>query len=168
MKVKYRYDTLSGDQRHITVILIIMVAVICFIKLYSDSKGTNADLILLICLPVMMYFVLYTFHTSIFTADDSGVTFGRIFKKRIAYSSIRGIDIRTEVREQIFRRAKRSRVTEIITFHCDDGDHSFAGIIEPSRKSLTYVQGSTGVSAEDKANSAFSRLKYFIESKRYL
>ncbi len=168
MKVKYRYDTLSGSQTHITVILIVIIAVISFVKLYSDRTGSNADLILLILTSVMMYFVLYTFHTSVFYADDNCVTFGRIFKKRIAYSSIRDIDIRTEVREQVYRRAKRSRVTEIITFHCDDGDHSFAGIIEPSRKSLTYVQGSTGVTAEDKANSAFSMLKYFIESKRYL
>ncbi|EGC03907.1 hypothetical protein [Ruminococcus albus] len=168
MKEKYKKDTISRNKTPLLVACIVFLAIACVLKIYSDRTGKNLDLYMILSLGAMFYCALFPVWTSVFTADDNAVTFGRVFRKKIPYSSIRSIDIQTEKRTYRRNRHDYSYVAEIITFHCEDGDHSFAGMIEPSRKSLTYVQGSTGVSAEDKANSAFSRLKYFIESKRYL
>jgi hypothetical protein len=168
MKEKYKKDKVSRNNAPLLVACIVFLAIACVLKIYSDRTGKNLDLYMILSLGAMFYCALFPFWTSVFTADDNAVTFGRVFRKKIPYSSIRSIDIQTEKRTYRRNRHEYSYVAEIITFHCEDGDHSFAGMIEPSRKSLTYIQGSTGVSAEDKANSAFSRLKYFIESKRYL
>lgn len=168
MKEKYKKDTVGRNKAHLLVACIVFLAIACVLKIYSDRTGKNLDLYMILSLGAMFYCALFPFWTSVFTADDNAVTFGRVFRKKIPYSSIRSIDIQTEKRTYRRNRHDYSYVAEIITFHCEDGDHSFAGMVEPSRKSLTYIQGSTGVSAEDKANSAFSRLKYFIESKRYL
>lgn len=168
MKEKYKKDTISRNKAPLLVACIVFLAIACVLKIYSDRTGKNLDLYMILSLGAMFYCALFPFWTSVFTADDNAVTFGRVFRKKIPYSSIRSIDIRHETRSYTYKKSKRTYVAEIITFHCEDGDHSFAGMIEPSRKSLTYIQGSTGVSADDKANSAFSRLKYFIESKRYL
>ena len=99
-----------------------------------------------------------------FIADDNAVTFSRIFRKRIPYSSIKSIDLRTETRSFKKKKTKYqivtyTGVTEIITFHCDDGDHSFASILVPSHEE----NKPSGVSAEDMANSKFSQLKTYIE-----
>ena len=168
MKEKYKKDTISRNKAPLLVACIVFLAIACVLKIYSDRTGKNLDLYMILSLGAMFYCALFPFWTSVFTADDNTVTFGRLFRKKIPYSSIKSIDIQTEKRTYRRNRHDYSYVAEIITFHCEDGDHSFAGMVEPSRKSLTYIQGSTGVTAEDKANSAFSRLKYFIESKRYL
>ncbi|HCJ40781.1 hypothetical protein [uncultured Ruminococcus sp.] len=168
MKEKYKKDTVSRNKALLLVACIVFLAIACVLKIYSDRTGKNLDLYMILSLGAMFYCALFPFWTSEFTADDNAVTFGRVFRKKIPYSSIRSIDIQTEKRTYRRDRREYSYVAEIITFHCEDGDHSFAGMVEPSRKSLTYIQGSTGVTSEDKANSAFSRLKYFIESKRYL
>ncbi len=168
MKEKYKKDKVSRNNAPLLAACIVFLAIACVLKICSDRTGKNLDLYMILSLGAMFYCALFPFWTSVFTADDNAVTFGRVFRKKIPYSSIRSIDIQTEKRTYRRNRHDYSYVAEIITFHCEDGDHSFAGMIEPSRKSLTYIQGSTGVTAEDKANSAFSRLKYFIESKRYL
>ena len=168
MKEKYKKDKVSRNNAPLLAACIVFLAIACVLKIYSDRTGKNLDLYMILSLGAMFYCALFPFWTSVFTADDNTVTFGRLFRKKIPYSSIKSIDIQTEKRTYRRNRHDYSYVAEIITFHCEDGDHSFAGMVEPSRKSLTYIQGSTGVTAEDKANSAFSRLKYFIESKRYL
>ena len=168
MKEKYKKDTVSRNKALLLVACIAFLAIACVLKICSDRTGKNLDLYMILSLGAMFYCALFPFWKSVFTADDNAVTFGRVFRKKIPYSSIKSLDIRHETRSYTYKKSKRTYVAEIITFHCEDGDHSFAGMVEPSRKSLTYIQGSTGVTSEDKANSAFSRLKYFIESKRYL
>jgi hypothetical protein len=103
------------------------------------------------------------------TADDNAVTFSRILRKRIEYSSIKSIDIRTEKRtyktKEGMRRITHTYYTEIITFHCEDGDHSFAGRLDPGLKTLSSLNGSTVVLPDDMTYSTFSRLKVYIEQR---
>lgn len=169
MKEKYTYDSIKDNYNGNKIIAVIVLILMAFLLKFGGSMDRWLYILsALILLPLMVFSVSNFSFNTVFLADDNAVTFGRVFRKKIPYSSIKSIDIRHETRSYTYKKSKRTYVAEIITFHCEDGDHSFAGMIEPSRKSLTYIQGSTGVSAEDKANSAFSRLKYFIESKRYL
>ncbi|MBO4866852.1 MAG: hypothetical protein J5582_09895 [Ruminococcus sp.] len=104
-----------------------------------------------------------------FTADETAVTFRRFFRKKIVYSSIKSIDLRTEKRtyktKSGYRTVRHTTTTEIITFHCEKGDHSFASELESSQKSLAWVNNSTIVSPDDMTYSPFSRLKVYIEDK---
>lgn len=167
MKEKYDYDTVNDTSA--TEGLIFFAAV--GLMIYLFMKGDHLDrrifwILVFISGSVLAFFIGRILVSVRFSADDNAVTFSRIFRKRIPYSSIKSIDLRTETRSFKKKKTKYQIVTytgviEIITFHCDDGDHSFAGILVPPHD----TSEPSGVSAEDIANSKFKRLKRYIEER---
>ena len=107
--------------------------IIAFIK--RDAIETKVFFTLLaISLVLFICWIIYLNLQGSFTADDKAVTFGKFSKKRIEYSSIKSIDI---CRSTITRRKNHKRyakLVEWITFHCEDGDHRFAGVLVSERE----------------------------------
>ena len=167
MKEKYDYDTVNDTSAAEGLIFFAAVG----LMIYLFMKGDHLDrrifwILVFISGSVLAFFIGRILVSVRFSADDNAVTFSRIFRKRIPYSSIKSIDLRTETRSFKKKKTKYqivtyTGVTEIITFHCEDGDHSFAGILVPSHEE----NKPSGVSAEDMANSKFSRLKNYIEER---
>ena len=169
MKEKYDYDTVKNS---------VMDGLLFYagvgLMIYLLGNGSDLERQTFWILTFISVFALALFFGRIavnarFIADENSVTFYRVFRKKIAYSSIKSIDLRTETRSAKKKETRYETVTctgviEIITFHCDDGDHSFAGILVPPHD----TSEPSGVSAEDMANSKFSRLKNYIEERIYI
>ena len=172
MKEKYTYESVKdGNMIECTVILVASaLLLIAFIQRDSLDKQVILSLIII---SISIFICLFSFYNleARFTADDTSVTFGKIFKKKITYSSIKSIDLRKEKREYTKAKgykfnghSKYTSLTEIITFHCEDGDYSFACVLVPYHE---YKSPSDPMSmySKDWSDSAFSRLKKYIESK---
>jgi hypothetical protein len=171
MKEKYTYETVKDDS-HATEGLLFFVGFALMIYLFmkgSDLERLTFWILTFICVSVLGCWIGRFIFPMRFAADDYAVTFSRIFRKKIPYSSIKSIDLRTEKRtyktKSGNRTVRHTTTTEIITFHCEKGDHSFASELESSQKSLAWVNNSTIVSADDMTYSAFSRLKVYIEDR---
>ena len=164
MKEKYTYES-DKDFEPMDTLLLVSLALFIIAFIMHDALERIVFFILLsISLVFFICWITYLNLQGFFTADDDAVTFGRIFKKRIEYSSIKSIDM---CRSTITRRHKRrryARLVEWITFHCDDGDHRFAGILVPERECSSPGE-EMSMYDNDWSVSPFSRLKKFIEGK---
>ena len=172
MKEKYCYESVKDDITGYDVPLFaaIILMVIAFIK--RDSID-NSIFFAMLGISIFLFICWIGFYQieGIVRANDTAVTFGRIFKKRIEYRSIRSINLSKEIRSyrtSIGYRAKShrkyTRLVETITFHCEDGDHSFTCVLIPSHE---YKSPGEPMSMynNDFSNSTFTRLKNLIESK---
>ena len=165
MKEKYTYEALKDFEPMDTLLLVsLALFIIAFIK--REAIETKVFFMLLaISLVLFICWVFFLNLQGFFAADDKAVTFGRIFKKRIEYSSIKSIDM---VRSTIKRRHKHRRyakLVEWITFHCEDGDHRFAGVLVPEREIRSSGE-EMAMFNNDWSNSPFSRLKIYIEDRK--
>jgi hypothetical protein len=172
MKEKYTYESVKdGNLIEGTVILVgAALLLIAFIQRDSFDKRI---LLTMIFIAISIFICLIAFYNleGRFNADDTSVTFGKIFKRKIEYSSIKSIDLRKEKREYTKAKgykynghSKYTSLTEIITFHCEDGDHSFACVLVPYHEYKKPGEPSS-MFAKDWSESTFSRLKNYIESK---
>ena len=164
MKEKYEYDTVKNSVMDGLLFYAGLGLMIYLFGSGSELERRTFWILVFISGSVLAFFIGRILVSVRFSADETSVTFSRIFRKRIPYSSIKSIDLRTETRSFKKKTTKYqivtyTGVTEIITFHCEDGDHSFAGILVPSHEE----NKPSGVSAEDMANSKFKRLKAYIE-----
>ena len=162
MKEKYTYGSVKESEEYILPSASTVLLCIAFINRDSLESRVFFTLISVSILLFICWLGSFLIERT-FTADNSTVTFGRFFKKRIEYSSINSIDLRCETRSYKKRSSHRYikyiSTVEIITFHCEDGDHSFASELIPSHE----INKPSGVSPEDIENSKFSRLKRYIE-----
>jgi hypothetical protein len=170
MQEKYTFDTVKDIDTADYIFIFGGVILFCFLILKQDDLERQTFWILaFINVLIWCCFIGRTCVSMRLTADDSAVTFSRILRKRIEYSSIKSIDLRTEKRtyktKESMRRITHTYYTEIITFHCEDGDHSFAGSLDPALKTLPSLRRSTVVSPDDMTYSTFSRLKVYIEER---
>ena len=170
MQEKYTFDTVKDMDTADYIFIFGGVILFCFLMIKHDDLERRTFWILaFINASIWCCFIGRICVSMRLIADDSAVTFSRILKKRIAYSSIKSIDIRTEKRtyktKKGMRRITHTYYTEIITFNCEDGDHSFAGRLDPALKTLPSLSRSTVVSPDDMTYSTFSRLKVYIEER---
>ncbi|MBQ5310924.1 MAG: hypothetical protein ILP19_02635 [Oscillospiraceae bacterium] len=170
MKEKYAYESVKEIATLDAVLLFGGIILFCYLMIKHDYLESRTILILVFIIASLWCCFIGRIVISMrFAADDNAVTFSRIFTKRIAYSSIKSIDLRTEKRtyktKEGMRHIRHTYHTEIITFHCEDGDHSFAGRLDPKLKTLTSVSSSDNVSPDDMTYSPFSRLKIYIEDR---
>ena len=172
MKEKYCYESVKDEITWADAppVAFIGLLVIAFIIRDSHDNWVFFTLISIAFLILICWIAFYRIE-GIFIADDNAVTFGRIHKKRIEYSSIRSIDLKKEVRSYKTSVGYRAKVhkkytsfVEIITFHCEGVDYSFACVLvqnheykSPGEPLIEYNK--------DWSNSAFSRLKTYIESR---
>ena len=171
MKEKYICESVKDEISGCDIppcVSIILLVIAFIIRDYYDDRiffGLIAISIFVIICWIGFYKI-----EGIFTADDTAVTFGRIFKKRIDYSSIKSIDLRKEIRSykmstgyRTKSRRKYTSLVETITFHCEDGDHSFTCALVPYHE---YKRPGEPMSMynNDWSDSTFSKLKNFIES----
>ena len=174
MKEKYSYETVKDDISVEYVPLYISYALLIISLIIRAFCETIVFVVMLAIsfLFFICWLVLLNLKGFVST-DDNAVTFGRIFKKRIEYSSIKSIDLKKEIRtyrSSVGYRAKSHKkhasLVELIIFHCEDGDHSFACTLVPYHE---YQQGGENLSlySKDWSQSTFARLKDFIESKGY-
>ena len=123
--------------------------------------------LLAISLVLFICWIIYLNLQGSFTADDKAVTFGKFSKKRIEYSSIKSIDM---CRSTITRRKNHksyAKLVEWITFHCEDGDHRFAGVLVSERECSS--RGSEmSMFKGDWSVSPFWQLKRYIEEQMKL
>ena len=165
MKEKYAYDPVKEDTHAIDgLVYFASIALIVFLFMkHSDLEKRTFLILVFIAVSMLVCFIGRFIVPMRFVADDSSVSFYRVLRKKIPYSSIKSIDLRTETRSYSkksgLKRIEYIYTVEIITFHCENGDHSFAGEMIPSHE----ITKPSGVSEEDIANSKFKRLKAFIE-----
>ena len=174
MNEKYTFHTIK-DMDTIDFILTFGGSILFWFSMikHDDLERRTFWILVLIMVAIWFVFVGRMCVSVRLTADDSAVTFSRILRKRIEYSSIKSIGLRTKVttftkkkwKKEGFRRVPHKYCTEIITFHCEDGDHSFGGKLDPALKTLTSMSSSTVVSPDDMTYSTFSRLKVYIEER---
>jgi hypothetical protein len=165
MKEKYSCDSVKDEisGRDIPQCASVILLVIAFIiRDYYDNKIFFG--LIAISIFVSICWIGFYKIEGIFTADDTAVTFGRIFKKRMDYSSIKSITLHKELRKYRASRRNFAYLVEKITFHCEDGDYSFA---DQLGKEIDCKSPGDPYSlySKDWSNSAFSRLKDFIESR---
>ena len=170
MKEKYAYESVKEIGTLDAVLLFGGVILFCYLMLKRDYLESRTIWILvLIIVSLWCCFIGRIVISMRFTADDNAVTFRRICRKRIAYSSIKSIDLHTEARtyktKEGMRHIKHKYYVEIITFHCENGDYSFAGSLDPALKTLTSARISDIVSPDDMTYSSFSRLRIYIENR---
>ena len=171
MKEKYTYETVKDDSHAIEGLLYFaaMALIIYLFANHSDLERRTFWILVFIAVSLLSCIIGRFIVPMRFTADDNSVTFSRIFRKKIPYSSIKSIDLRTEKRTYKTKSGNRTvrhmTTTEIITFHCENGDHSFACELDKSQNSLAWVNKSITVSPDDTTYSAFSRLKVYIEER---
>ena len=167
MKEKYRYESLKDlEPKDALLFVSLALFIIAFIK--REALETKVFFMLLaISLVLFSCWIIYLNFQGSFTADDKAVTFGKIFKKRIDYSSIKSIDMS---KSTITRRQKHKRyakLVEWITFHCEDGDHKFAGVLVPEQECRS-PGSEMSMYHNDWSVSPFSRLKIYIEEQMKL
>jgi hypothetical protein len=170
MKEKYQYSTVKDTTTPEALILFAGLGLMIYLCAnHSDLERLTFWILTFICVSVLGCWIGRFIFPIRVAADDYAVTFSRIFRKKIPYSSIKSIDLRTEKRtyktKSGNRTVRHTTTTEIITFHCEKGDHSFASELESSQKSLAWVNNSTIVSPDDTTYSPFSRLKVYIEER---
>lgn len=167
MKKKYCYES-DKDFEPADALMLGSLAlfIIAFIK--RDAIETKVFFTLLaISLVLFICWIIYLNLQGSFTADDKAVTFGKFSKKRIEYSSIKSIDI---CRSTITRRKNHKRyakLVEWITFHCEDGDHRFAGVLVPERE-CSSPGSEMSMFNGDWSVSPFWQLKSYIEEQMKL
>ncbi|WP_296586544.1 hypothetical protein [Ruminococcus sp.] len=170
MKEKYEYESVKEIGTLDSILLFGGIILLFFsIIKHSDLEPRTFRILASIASSALICWLARLLVPMHFTADETAVTFRRFFRKKIVYSSIKSIDLRTEKRtyktKSGYRTVRHTTTTEIITFHCEKGDHSFASELESSQKSLAWVNNSTIVSPDDMTYSPFSRLKVYIEDK---
>ncbi|SEK37770.1 hypothetical protein [Ruminococcus albus] len=170
MREKYKYDSVKVIGILDGILLSVWLILLFFLLIKSDDLERQTFWILAsIASSAMICSGARSSVSMHFTADDNAVTFYRFFRKKIAYSSIKSIDLRLEKRmyktTEGNRTATRPYFTEILTFHCENGDHSFACKSEPSQKTIMCSNNSEIVSPDDTTYSPFSRLKVYIEER---
>ena len=158
MKEHYDHDNVSGDYTPKGCMAFTALMLVVAVKTFRHSADERTAVIAAaVGVPILLFFIFYPFGYSYFEADDSAVTFVRLFKrKRIEYSEIKSIEVKTEEREQYFRNRKYTHYAEVITFHSAERDFSFAGKI--------YTAPDAPQTQTE--NSKFMRLKRFIEEKK--
>jgi hypothetical protein len=164
MKEKYTYESDKESPPEDTILFISLALFVITFIIRGSLERKGFFTLLSISLVLFICWVVFLNLQGFFAADDKAVTFGRIFKKRIEYSSIKSIDM---VRSTIRRRHKRRRyakLVEWITFHCEDGDHRFAGVLVPEREIRSSGE-EMAMFNNDWSNSPFSRLKIYIEDR---
>ncbi|MCR5540899.1 MAG: hypothetical protein K6F71_08825 [Ruminococcus sp.] len=166
MKEKYEYDTVKNSVMDGLLFLVGLGLIIYLLGSGSELERRTFWILAFISGSALALFFGRIAVYVRFIADENSVTFYRVFRKKIAYSSIKSIDLRTETRsakrnETRYKTVTYTGVIEIITFHCDDGDHSFACVLIPYHN----ASKPSGVSDEDIANSKFKRLKRYIEER---
>ena len=170
MKEKYEYESVKEIGTLDGILLFGGIILLCFsIIKHSDLEPRTFWILASIAGSALICWLARLLVPMHFTADETAVTFRRFFRKKIVYSSIKSIDLRTEKRTYKTKSGNRTvrhmTTTEIITFHCENGDHSFACELDKSQNSLAWVNKSITVSPDDKTYSAFSRLKAYIEER---
>ena len=165
MEEKYSYESVTDEIPKHDILLFAALALflIAFVKRNSfDARVVFA----LVAIAILLFvcWVGFLRMEGYFIADNYAVTFGRIFKKKIDYSSIKSITLSKELRKYRASRRQFAYLVEKITFHCEDGDYSFADQLgQPMDYKLPGEPYS--LYRKDWSNSAFSRLKDFIESR---
>ena len=171
MKEKYCYESVNDEIARHDVLLFISLLLFIFALIKRESVS-NKVFFTLISISILMFVCWIGFFEmqGFFIADDDAVTFGRIFKRRIEYSSIKSISLSKAIRtyrSSSGYRAKTHRkyasLVETITFHCEEGDYSFTDVLVPYREYKSPGEPMVMYN-NDWSNSAFSRLKNFIES----
>lgn len=165
MKEKYSYESVKDEIRKHDILLFAALALFLIAIVKQDSFDTRVVYALVaIAFLLFVCWVGFFRMEGYFIADNYAVTFGRIFKKKIDYSSIKSITLSKELRKYRASRRNFAYLVEKITFHCEDGDYSFADqlsqVIDCKSPSDPY-----SLYSKDWSNSAFSRLKDFIESR---
>ena len=171
MKEKYCYESVNDEIARHDVLLFISLVLFIFAFIKRESVS-NRVFFALISISILMFVCWIGFFEmeGFFIADDNAVIFGRIFKKRIDYSSIKSISLSKAIRTYRSSggyRAKTHRkyayLVETITFHCEDGDYSFTDVLVPAHEYKSPGEP-MAMYNNDWSNSVFSRLKNFIES----
>ncbi|SEK37854.1 hypothetical protein [Ruminococcus albus] len=168
MKGKYEYDSTKKVSTLNDILMISGIIILIFALLkYGDLEDQDFWLLISIAGSALIFWGARTLVPMQFTADENAVTFYRFFRKKIAYSSIKSIDLRREKKpynaDEVRAFDIKTYYIEILTFHCENGDHSFACKSEPSQKTITMSNNSEIVSPDDTTYSPFSRLKIYIE-----
>ena len=166
MKEKYTYGSVKESEEYILPSASTVLLCIALIK--RDSLESRVFFTLIsVSILLFICWISYFLIERTFTADNSTVTFGRFFKKRIEYSSIKSIDM---CRSTITRRKNHksyAKLVEWITFHCEDGDHRFAGVLVSERECSS--RGSEmSMFKGDWSVSPFWQLKRYIEEQMKL
>lgn len=155
MKKYYDHDNVSGDYTTKGCMAFISIMLLAAVRTFRHSPDEKTAVIAAaVGVPILFFFIFYPFGHSYFEADDSAVTFVRLFKKkRIEYSEIKSIEVKTEEREQYFSNRKYTHFAEVITFHCAERDISFAGKLY------------TAPDARQAEDTRFMLLKRYIEDR---
>ena len=167
MKKKYCYES-DKDLEPADALMLGSLAlfIIAFIK--RDAIETKVFFTLLaISLVLFICWIIYLNLQGSFTADDKAVTFGKFSKKRIEYSSIKSIDICRSTKTRRKNHKRYAKLVEWITFHCEDGDHRFAGVLVPERE-CSSPGSEMSMFNDDWSVSPFWQLKRYIEEQMKL
>ena len=168
MKEKYTYESLKEFPPENTILFISLALFFITFIMHESLERIVFFTLLSIALVLFICWVVFVNLQGFFAADENAVTFGRIFKKRIEYSSIKSIDMCCST---LTRRSKRQRYAELvewITFHCEDGDHKFKGVLVLEREIKSSGEEMTMFNNYDWSKSPFSRLKRYIEEQMKL
>ncbi len=167
MKKKYCYESDKDFEPADALILgSLALFIIAFIK--RDAIETKVFFTLLaISLVLFICWIIYLNLQGSFTADDKAVTFGKFSKKRIEYSSIKSIDICRSTKTRRKNHKRYAKLVEWITFHCEDGDHRFAGVLVPERE-CSSPGSEMSMFKGDWSVSPFWQLKSYIEEQMKL
>ena len=167
MKKKYCYESDKDFEPADSLILgSLALFIIAFIK--RDAIETKVFFTLLaISFMIFICWIIYLNLQGSFTADDKAVTFGKFSKKRIEYSSIKSIDMCRSTKTRRQNHKKYAMLVEWITFHCEDGDHRFAGVLVPERE-CSSPGSEMSMFKGDWSVSPFWQLKRYIEEQMKL
>lgn len=167
MKEKFCYESANDELEKADALVFAALGLTVFAFIIKSSLGT-AVFFTLIGISVVL-FILWLVQLDLkgfFAADENAVTFGRIFRKRIEYSAIKSIELYKTIRthRDSKRHRDQARLIEKITFKCEDGDHSFACVLVPSKEYRSPGEAYS-LLQKDWSNSAFSLLKVYIEDR---
>ncbi|HCJ40782.1 hypothetical protein [uncultured Ruminococcus sp.] len=163
MKENYNHDFASKEDGQVMGCLGTMVFFGVPLMIAVLTYDTMIGMLFSILVFAIMLVILYTCKAS-FSADERAVTFRYLLKKTvIPYEIIKSIEVNAELREMRGRGGVNRHYAEVISFHCDgEKEYVFGGNLdidfEAILKDPNYLQKQT-------ENSAFSRLKAFIEDK---
>ena len=116
MQEKYTFDTVKDMDTADYIFVLGGVILFCFLIIKHDDLEIRTIWILVIIMLAMWFLFIGRICVSMrLTADESAVTFSRILRKRIEYSSIKSIDVRTEKRTYKTKEGMR-RITH--TYCC--------------------------------------------------
>ena len=164
MKQSYTYESIERiDLRH--YILLAAAVILCAVIgiIITRVSGIQWVQFLFMILPVFIYFIMEITATAGFDAGDSAVEFRVKRKKtRIAYDTIKSIEVFPEYR-MIRRKYGAERFcVEKIRFVTTGGEYVFCGRLDTEN---LRSQPDEEFLRRQVQNSRFTQLKCYIESK---